>query len=257
MMGVALGGRKLSAQIRRVSGREGTASRTTPDTIFSGYQAMVLLSPRARAPGKNRARHHRWRGRFAVLDPVPSLPVAPLRLSRRGGQDDDRDSIVRSGKASRGTARRVSRDHQPEVNEADIRRTLARGIDDPLTRMEAGETGARAKLTGFRERRSRPSLPCFGAGLRGAGSSGDERQEGHEGRSGLRQDRSNGTIPSRECCHKSLSAHPFLSNSAWCMPGADGAKIGQVFVLPRDFHAPSGAEAGRLTQSVERTGHAR
>ena len=65
--------RGKSAQSCPVSGRDRTASRTMVPPI--------LLA-------QNRHPHRRWRGRFAVLDPVRSLPGDASCLTGSGGQDD-------------------------------------------------------------------------------------------------------------------------------------------------------------------------
>jgi len=82
MTGVARGEREISAQHCPVSGMDRAASRTTPDTIFFGLARPVLHPLTWRAAEKNRARHRRWRGRFAVLDPARSIPGAASCLSK-------------------------------------------------------------------------------------------------------------------------------------------------------------------------------
>lgn len=107
MSGVARVEREISAQSCPVSGMDRTASRTTPDTIFSGCPASVLRPPSWCLAGKNRARHRRWRGRFAVLDPVRSIPGAPSCLSGSGGNHVSRT-------ANRRTPGRASEHHRHE-----------------------------------------------------------------------------------------------------------------------------------------------
>src|SRR3546814_7199304 len=78
------------SQFHPVSGMDRTASRT---------MVPPILLPQNRHP------HRRWRGRYAVLDPVHSLPGAALRLSHDGGNHDSRTTY-------RGTARRASLHHR-------------------------------------------------------------------------------------------------------------------------------------------------
>lgn len=119
MNGVAHGERDISAQSFPLSGMDRAASRTTPDTIFFGLARVVFRSPAWRAAEKNRARHRRWRGRFAVLDPARSIPGAPSCLSREGG-----NHVTRT--AYRRTARRASGHPRSERASADQGRTGSR-----------------------------------------------------------------------------------------------------------------------------------
>lgn len=143
-MGVARGEREISAQSSPVSGMDRTASRTTPDTIFSGCPASVFRPSPWCLAGKNRARHRRSRGRCAVLDPARSIPGAPSCLSGSGGNHVSRT-------ANRRTARRASEHHRHEGIAPDRGRTDG-------GRQCAGETGhgsgGVAGLTGHHEGRS-------------------------------------------------------------------------------------------------------
>ena len=125
MRGAAQTERDISAQSCPVSGMDRAASRTTPDTIFFGLARTVLHPLGRRLAEKNRARHRRWRGRFAILDPARSIPAAPSCLSDSGGDYD-------VGTAYRGTARRASGHPHLERASADQGRTESR----------AGGTGA-------------------------------------------------------------------------------------------------------------------
>ncbi len=115
-MGVARDDREISAQSCPVSGMDRAASRTTPDTIFSGFPASVFYLLGKRLAGKNRARHRRWRGRFAVLDPARSMPGAPSCLLRSGGNHVSRTTYRR-------TARRASEHQRQGRTPADRGRT--------------------------------------------------------------------------------------------------------------------------------------
>ena len=78
--------RKKSAQSFPVSGRQQAASRTMVPPI--------LLT-------QNRHPHRRWRGRFAVLDPIRSLPAAASCLIGSGGQDDVAAAYRRASRRTR------------------------------------------------------------------------------------------------------------------------------------------------------------
>lgn len=177
MRGPAFGERRISAQTSPVSGMDRAASRTTPDTIFSGSARLVFRSL-ARCPaGKNRARHRRSRGRFAVLDPARSIPGAAC-IFRRSGGDDDHSAAYRRASGRTFMERRSGR------NPAD------RGRIASCT----GRTGAAATggLTGFGEWRRPASFPAFsmiaakaGRGRTGAFPRGER----------VRQDQRNGAMP--------------------------------------------------------------
>lgn len=141
MKSVARVEREISAQSCPVSGMDRTASRTTPDTIFSGFPALAFHLSAWCLAGKNRARHRRYRGRFAVLDPARSIPGAPSCLSRSGGNHVSRTAYRR-------TAVRASEQQRRRRNPADRGR-----VDGGAGRSgEAGRgSGSTAGLTGHME----------------------------------------------------------------------------------------------------------
>jgi len=148
MTGPVRGENRLSSRTFPLCDMDQAASRTTPGAIFSCDPAPVLLSPGLCDAGKNRARHHRSRGRCAVLDPACSTP-RPASVFRRSGGDYDTSGPYRRASGRTRMERRSSR------NRAD-RGRIARG---------SGGTGATAKWRGLtfgsgaEGRRSSPS-PC-------------------------------------------------------------------------------------------------
>lgn len=188
MRGSACGERRISAQVSPVSGMDRAASRTTPDTIFSGSVRPMLRSLAWCLAGKNPARHRRSRGRFAVLDPARSMPgAAPIfrRAFRRSGGDDDHSAAYRRASGRTFMERRFSRDS------ADRRGVASR----------SGRTGAAAAggMTGPRERRRPAPFPAFSVIAREAET---ERTEADSVGGGLRQDERNGAMP---CGHHAIT----------------------------------------------------
>lgn len=177
MRGAACGERRISAQVGPVSGMERAASRTTPDTIFSGSVRPMLRSLTWCLAGKNRARHRRSRGRFAVLDPARSMPGA-APVFRRSGGDDDHSTAYRRASGRAFMERRSGR------NPTDPGRIAS----------HSGRTGSASAggMTGSRERRRPASFPAFSVIARGAET---ERIEADLRGGGLRQDERNGAMP--------------------------------------------------------------
>ena len=181
MRGSVRGERRISAQVSPASGMERAASRTTPDTIFSGSAKPVLRSLTWCSAGKNRARHRRSRGRFAVLDPPRSIPGAAAifrRAFRRSGGDDDHSAAYRRASGRTFMERRSGRDP------ADRSRVASR----------SGRTGAAAAggMTGPGERRRPASFPAFSMIAKEAET---ERIEADSRGGGPRQDERNGAMP--------------------------------------------------------------
>lgn len=177
MRGSACGEMRIYDRDCPVSGMDRAASRTTPDTIFSGSARLVPPSLVWRLAGKNRARHRRSRGRFAVLDPARSIPGA-ASIFRRSGGDDDHSATYRRASGRTVMERRSGR------NPADQGRIASR----------TGRTGTAATggLTEFGERRRPASFPAFsmiaaraGRGRMGAFPRGER----------VRQDQRNGAMP--------------------------------------------------------------
>ncbi|SLJ86002.1 hypothetical protein SAMN06295987_1019 [Novosphingobium mathurense] len=169
--------RRISAQTSPVSGMDRAASRTTPDTIFSGSARQVPSSLICCLAGKNRARHRRSRGRFAVLDPTRSIPGAAC-IFRRSGGDDDHSAAYRRASGRTVMERRSGR------NPTDRGRIAGR----------TGRTGAAATggLTGFGERCRPASFPAFSMI---AAKAGRRRTGAFPRGERVRQDQRNGVMP--------------------------------------------------------------
>lgn len=177
MRGPAFGERRISARDCPVSGMDRAASRTTPDTIFSGSTRLAFRSLVRCPAGKNRARHRRSRGRFAVLDPTRSIPGAAC-IFRRSGGDDDHSAAYRRASGRTVMERRSSR------NPADRGRITSR--------TGGTRTAATGGLTVFKERRRPASFPAFSMI---AAKAGRRRTGAFPRGERVRQDQRNGAMP--------------------------------------------------------------
>ncbi len=219
MSGVARVEREISAQSSPVSGMDRTASRTTPDTIFSGWPASAFCLSALCLAGKNRARHRRWRGRFAVLDPAHSIPGAPSCLSGSGGNHVSRTAYRR-------TARRTSEHHGHEGIASDRGRTDGGA---GCTGEAGHSSGGVAGLKGHHEGGSgaEGALLLLSCCSRIADLRGLWRFEADRLRSArLKLDPAGGI--------KSLSAHPFFTRQVRLAGRQVGIKSLILLPRPRD-----------------------
>lgn len=152
----------ISARACPVSGREQTASRTTVPPIFLT---------------QNRLPHRRSRGRFAVPDPVCSLPESAPVFTRSGG-DHGTSAAYRRASGRTCVERRSCGDR------ADRGRTGSRSAG-------AGAASERP-LIGVRERRGSASFPS--RSMVGCGD-GEGWRSARSGEGGVRQDERNDAMP--------------------------------------------------------------
>ena len=152
----------ISTRAYPVSGKEQTASRTTVPPI--------LLT-------QNRLPHRRSRGRFAVPDPVCSLPESAPVFTRSGG-DHGTSAAYRRASGRTCVERRSCGDR------ADRGRTGSRSAG-------AGAASERP-LIGVRERRGSASFPS--RSMVGCGD-GEGWRSARSGEGGVRQDERNDAMP--------------------------------------------------------------
>lgn len=215
MTGVARVEREISAQHCPVSGMDRAASRTTPDTIFFGLARPVLRPLTWRAAEKNRARHRRWRGRFAVLDPARSIPGAPsclLKIRRKSCLSNS-----------------ISKNCAPSFAALRTRTNCGRSKPNwrPRWRNGIGSGGRTAdRLQARQERgggRGAPaSLPFAMAVFGGLGAV----EAGRTRRARLKVDPASGI--------NILSAHPFFTRQALEPERQAAAKFLIILIQPRD-----------------------
>lgn len=236
MSGVPRVEREISAQSCPVSGMDRTASRTTPDTIFSGCQTSVFCLSAWCLAGKNRARHRRWCGRFAVLDPARSIPGAPSCLSGSGGNYVSRT-------ANRRTARRASEHHRHEGIASDQSRTDGGSGRSGKARSSEGRSGLTGRTAGRSGAES--ALLLLSCCSRMADLRGLWRFEADRLRSArLKLDPAGGI--------KSLSAHRFFTRQAKTPARQGDTKSLILFAWARDRFgggrsSPVPASAGALS----------
>ena len=156
------GGRVISARACPVSGRQQTTSRTTVPPI---------LLPQNRHP------HRRSRGRFAVPDPVCSLPESAPVFTRSGGDHG-------TSAAYRGASGRTCVERRPCGDRADRGRTGGRPEG-------AGAASERPLIDAWERRGSAsfPSRSMVGCGHR------EGWRSARSGEGGVRQDERNGAMP--------------------------------------------------------------
>jgi len=215
MTGVARGEREISAQHCPVSGMDRAASRTTPDTIFFGLARPVLHPLTWRAAEKNRARHRRWRGRFAVLDPARSIPGAPsclLKIRRKSCLSNSTSKNCAPSFAALRTGRNCGRSKpnwQPRWRSATG--SGERGTDRSRRRQEHPRRGSASAVLPF----AMAVFRAFGA----------VEAEGAR-RARLKVDPVNGI--------NALSAHPFFTRQGPEPERQGAAKFLIILIQPRD-----------------------